>query len=448
MRTVMCMLALAIMVRAVAGQATNRSAGAPPPAIAECRPPHDGQAGDSAAALCLTRQEAIGRAMRANPGLQVAAALVAQARARKVQGTAIPDPVVEASVDQSRNLLGSGGQAAGRSLTTTLTIPFPARLVWEGRIGTAGIHETQFDSVLTAQQVASATSRQYDAVLAALRRQQDLNEARRLAQEFLEKTEARFAAGTVARLDVVRAQVEVARAENDLIAAEGEVTIARGSLNRLLGRAPTAPLATADTLAVPPDLPALENLEQWAIANRPEVGALASQEEAARAGVSLARASWLPDFTIGAGKDWADPGPGILTAGISLPIPLFYWQHARGEVAEARQHLGELAATRRDLEAAIREEVRTLWSSASVARRQALWLRDAVLPVAAEANRIATVSYGLGGSSALEVLEARQGLLEAEREYTEALATANSARADLERAVSRSLSTFSDRSGS
>ena len=44
-------------------------------------------------------------------------------------------------------------------------------------------------------------------------------------------------------------------------------------------------------------------------------------------------------------------------------------------------------------------------------------------------------SYSLGGSSSLELLDAKATLLSAESQYTDALGAANDALADLERAV-------------
>ena len=55
------------------------------------------------------------------------------------------------------------------------------------------------------------------------------------------------------------------------------------------------------------------------------------------------------------------------------------------------------------------------------------------------------MSYGLGGSSALDVLDARRSLLDAETQYADALAAASSAQASLERAVGNPLSRFDAR---
>ena len=80
-------------------------------------------------------------------------------------------------------------------------------------------------------------------------------------------------------------------------------------------------------------------------------------------------------------------------------------------------------------------DLRTAHAAADTARRQALFIRDELLPAAEEAYRIASVSYSLGGTSALELLDAKRALLDAKSQYTDALGAANDAMANLERAV-------------
>lgn len=398
--------------------------------------------GVKADSLCLTRNEAIATALAYNPQLQVAAELVAQARARKVQGTAIPDPAFSAEFDQSRGPFGAGG-ASARSVTATLTIPFFDKFRLQGRIGTADIRSATFGSTLVRQAIASQTSQTYDSLLAALRRRYDLQKAKALAQEFARRTEARYNAGTTPKLDVIRAQVDLAQAENQLIANERDITNARAALNRLLGRPLAAPIAAADSLTVPPDLPGdLASLEANALANRPELGDLKSQIAGAHATTNLAREYWLPDLTVGISRDYADPGPGVLFTGVSLPAPIFFWQHTRGEIGASRHHELELAATYRDAEAQIGQDVRAAYATAAAALQQAVYLRDQLLPVARRAFEIAFTSYKLGGSSSLEVLDTRRTLVDVENQYTDALAAASSARAELDRATATSLEKF------
>jgi cobalt-zinc-cadmium efflux system outer membrane protein len=392
----------------------------------------------AADSLCLTRRQAIAQALARNPQLEVAAEQVAQARARKVQATAIPDPQFEAAFVQSPGLFGTGG-GTERSLTATVTIPFVDKFRLQGRVGTADVRSAGFAATLTRQLITAQTTQTYDSLLASVRRQRDLREARALAQDFVRRAQARFDAGTTPKLDLVRAQTELARAENDLIANDRDVANARAALNRLIGRPLGALIAAADSLEVPPGPPDLDRLLATALASRPELADLKSQQEGARAATGLAREAWLPDFTIGVTRDYADPGPGLLFTGVSLPIPLLYWQHAHGEIGEARHRELELAASYRDLEGQVGQDLRASHAAATAALRQAVYIRDQLLPLARQAYHIASVSYGLGGSSALELLDARRNLLDAEGQYTDALAAANDTRAELERAAATSL---------
>jgi len=406
---------------------------------ADTTPPRSG--GATADSLCLTRRQAVAQALARNPQLQVAAEQVAQARARKSQATAIPDPQFDAAFVQSPGLFGAGG-GTERSITATLTIPFIDKFRLQGRVGTADVRSASFSAALTRQLIAAQTSETYDSLLGSLRRERDLREARALAQDFVRRAQARYNAGTTPKLDLIRAQVELARAENDLIANERDVANARAALNRLVGRPLGAPIAAADSLAVPPEPPDLDRLVAAALAARPELASLKSQQEGARAATGLAREYWLPDFTLGVSRDYADPGPGVVFTGVSVPIPLLFWQHSRGEIGEARHRELELAASYRDLEGQVGQDLRASYAAAAAALRQAVYIRDQLLPLARQAYRIASVSYGLGGSSALELLDARRNLLDAESQYTDALAAANDTRAELERAAATPLDTL------
>ena len=452
MRYFFCASALAVLARAGQGQQPNQSPIQPSlaPAVVtpECsvaaRPPAAPQPGDS---LCVSRAGAIAEALLANPQLQIAAAQAQQARAARVQGVALPDPTFGAEWDGSKAPFGIGGQAS-RVLGASITVPFFDKFRLNGRIGTAAIRQSEFDSVAVRHAIASQTSQTYDSLLAALRHRANLREADSLAADFLKKTQARFDAGTVAHLDVVNARVAVAQAENDLIANERDIANARSSLNRLLGRPLGAPLATADSLVVPAALPPLATLETAALAIRPELASLQHQQQGAHAATSLTREFWLPDLTIGISKDYlAGPTPGYFNTGVSFPIPILYWNHDKGEIAQARYREDELAASYRNLQAAVGQDVRVAYAAAATARRQALFIRDELLPASRQAYRIAAASYGLGGSSALEVNAARTALASAEGQYTDALAAANSARAELERAVATPLATIGTGAG-
>lgn len=399
--------------------------------------------GDS---LVLTRRAAIIAALANNPQLEVAREQTAQARARRVSGVAVPDPTFTYSLDQQPGFLQLGN-AGARNAAVGIAVPFPDKFRLRNAIGLADVHAFEFAYTGLRQQLASQTSRDYDSLLVALRHRGDFMLTRDLAEDFLRKTQARFEGGTVAKLDVIRARVALAQAENDLIGGARDVSIAVDALDRLIGLPLGTPITVADSLAVPSALPPPDSLERMALAARPELGNLAAQQAGARATTTLAREFWLPDFTLSAQRDYGPNGSGALfSAGVALPLPVFYWQHSKGEIAGARHRELELNASYRDLEAQIAQDVRATYATASTALRQAIYIRDQLLPAAREAYRVASVSYGLGGSSALDVLDARRSLLDAQRQYTDALAAASSSRSDLARALGTPLERFDARS--
>ncbi len=389
--------------------------------------------------LRLSRREAVESAVARNPAVAAAREQVEQARARVVEAKALPDPGFATTLEAEDSFLRPA-TAASKDVGLSLTIPFPGKLRLSGRVAQADRRAAELSLAQLRQQIAAQTVQAYDAVLVAGLHAQNADEAKRLAQEFLHKTDARFQAGSVPKLDVVKAKVDLAEAENESIAVERLVATARAGLNRLIGRALGAPIEPTDRLDAPAPLPDLDTLIPLALASRPEILSNAAGREGAHDAATLARRYWLPDVSLTLSRNFTAGSPAAYSTAASFNLPLLFWQHEKGQVAETRHREAELAATASDLSAQVNLDVRTTYAAASTALRQAVYLRDELLPEAREAYRIASVTYGLGGSSALELLDAKRTMLDAENQYADALGSANDARADLERAVGAPLS--------
>lgn len=397
---------------------------------------------ETAQAVALSRSQAVELALAHNPQLEAARQQVAEARAGAVQATAIADPSLTATFDQ---LPGPFGVTGGtRALNLGLTVPLPQKQLLRGRVARGDVRVAQLGYTTLRQQIAAQAVQGYDALLVAMRHARDLEEAHQVALEFVRRTEARYQGGTVARLDVVKANVDASQVQNDRIGAERDIANARAQLNRLMGRALGADVQPTDTLAPPAPIASLEALRARAAANRPELQALAAQREASRAATQLARQYWLPDLSLGF-TSTHDPGnPAYYTTSVGFAVPLLFWQHRGGEVALAAHRERELAAQAMDLAAQVEQEIRSAYADASTALRQVAFIRDQLLPETAQAYRIASTSYALGGSSALEVLDARRALLDAQQQYAEALGAANDAVAQLELAAGGALAPAGD----
>jgi cobalt-zinc-cadmium efflux system outer membrane protein len=384
--------------------------------------------------LRLSRRDAIAQALAHNPQLEIARAQIGQARARKVEATSLPDPAVSASLDEQGRLFQSGSTGQ-KNVALDMLVPFPNKLRLQGKIAQADVASSEFSYAQQRQLIAAQTSEAYDSLLVALKHRADLTEAESLARDFLAKTQARFNAGTAAKLDVIRATVTLAQASTDLLANALDVQTTGSALERLVGRSQEEVVVPTDTLEVPNALPPLERVVEAGLAARPELASIRAQRLGAKANTSLAKQFWLPDLVLGVSRDYNQPDPAVFSTGLAFPLPIFFWQHTRGQIAEASFRERELSATERDVVAAVTQDLRDAYANARVALQQAVFIRDQLLPSARAAYRAASASYTLGGSSALDVLDARRSLLDAETQYADALAAVNISLAELERAV-------------
>jgi cobalt-zinc-cadmium efflux system outer membrane protein len=382
----------------------------------------------------LSRRQVIADALAHNAQLEIAREQTAQARARRVSAIAVPDPTATLGYDQLSGPFSFRG-APSRPASLELDIPFPDKFRLNNRAGWADIRANESNYRLQQQTIALQASSTYDSLLVALQHRDNLREVRDLARDFLNRTRIRFDAGTAAKLDVIQAQVAVAQAETDLIGNERDVANAIASLNRTLGRVIGSAIIPTDSLDLPAPLPDSATIDQIAGANRPELQILQNQQSGAKASTGLAKEFWLPDLTFAVGRDYAVPGSTLFTTGLSFPLPVFYPSHAKGDIAAAQHYERELAAAYRDTRAQVTQDVRLAYANANTAMKQAVFIRDELVPAARNAYRIASTSYSLGGSSALEVLSARGSLLQALSQLADALADANTARADLDRAL-------------
>ncbi|HEX9106582.1 MAG TPA: TolC family protein, partial [Longimicrobiales bacterium] len=361
--------ALVAALLSMCAASTNRQAPAPVDTVRA--------AAGALPAAAISRREAIDSALAHNPQLEAARQQVAEARARVAQAIAIPDPSLSGTLNTENSLFGP---SPSKTLGLGVTVPFPDKIRLRGKVAGADVRSAELSYALLQQQIGSQTAQAYDALLVALRNERDLRDAVQLAQDFVKRTQARYNAGTAARLDVVKAQVDASQAQNDLIANERDIANGRAGLNRLLGRTLGASIEPSDTLTSPAALPELDALRARAQQLRPELLSLAAQRQGARAATTLAKEYWLPDLSVGLQGSGQPGSPNSFSTGVSIGFPIFFWQHRSGDVAEAAHRERELAANAMDLAAQVEQDVRNAFADASTALRQVAFIRDDLLP--------------------------------------------------------------------
>ena len=181
-------------------------------------------------------------------------------------------------------------------------------------------------------------------------------------------------------------------------------------------------------------------------ANRPERKSLLFRINAAEERVAAASAGSLPVLTAAGGYDVSRPNLKIFPIqdrwmpswdiGVNVRWSLFDGGRVRAETAEAAANRRAVDARLRDFDAGVEVEVRQrmaeLTSATAAIDAAAVGVRSA-----AEARRVIAERFSAGVATNMDVLDAQTALLQAELDLTRARASAELARARLQRALGR-----------
>ena len=271
-----------------------------------------------------------------------------------------------------------------------------------------------------------------------------------LLTEQLQTVKNRFDAGSVSQFEVLTAEVALANAQPALITARNAFRVAIDELRAALGCRDTFGSDPKKTpsfegeLVFTPVTYELESALAAARERRPELQRLEQLKKAREAGVTVARADYLPSVRLTGGYQGvksrlsnavSDSVEGW-TAGVESTWAIFDGARTRGRVAQARAQVGLARLSLAEQSLAIEVDVRRALSSLQEAAELAA-AASKVVGQAEEALRLADVRYRNGAATQLDVLQARQALteaslnkLQANYRHTIALATVRTAIAE------------------
>jgi len=237
----------------------------------------------------------------------------------------------------------------------------------------------------------------------------ELNQARE------KDTQARFEAGTVTKVAVLRAQLDRTRAEQDLLRSRNSLAASKLALATLLQRSPDFELESPPEPQLPPQE---TNLEEAALTYRPDVAASRESVELAqtnRRGVWL---SYLPSVGL-SGAYRVSNATGFTGKNTSWLVTLAAsWTIWDGGLREANLReqsakVVEAEALRDASEARAREEVARYQLELQSALANRSKAQEAV-ELARESQRLTDVSFRAGVATYLEVADTNTTLTQAE----------------------------------
>jgi outer membrane protein, heavy metal efflux system len=393
----------------------------------------------------VSSSDLVRRALASNAELAAARLDIERARARLRQAGLRPNPTID--FEQQRGVFNSPGES-----TTSIGLAVPLEIGGKRQrridLARAEFEAAQAEVADRERRLANDVRSAYAEAMAAARELSITAELNAVDVQTARVVQARVSEGDAAplELNLIRVEVERLRSRRALVAGRLQAAILR--LKSLTGTSTTEPLRLREDLAttVLPDPPAsLEAAVEIALRTRPDLQLARLAEEVAQAGLRLARAQSLPDVTAfsrySRSQSTFDQTPiGLLTDrdklfayGISISIPVF--NRNQGTKAEAEAAIAQSQQRRQFVEAVVRVEVSSAYARYQAATQAINTFEQGVIARSNENINAIRGAYQIGAFRVTELLTEQRRLIDAQREYTEALAERYRALADLQAAL-------------
>lgn len=256
------------------------------------------------------------------------------------------------------------------------------------------------------------------------------------------------AAGTVAGIDVLRAQVQLQTEQQRGIALRNNFERAKLDLARAIGLPPGQRFSLTTDIPYSPAPPiSLEDALRKSLETRPDYQSALSAQRAAEWTKRAATSERLP--TVYFNGDYGTIGPSIVdnhgtyTAAVGLQFPIFDGGRIRSNIDQADVTLTQRRAEVADLRGRIDYEVRTSFLNLNSARDQ-VEVAQSSRKLAAEQLVQARDRFAAGVANNLEVIQAQQAVAVAEESFLTSLYFFNLSKASLGRAIGSAQSIPSD----
>ena len=413
---------------------------------------------ETAAAWPLSMKEAVQLAMQQNPQRLIARLVVNERREDKTIAQSALLPQVNVVAGESVNSFNVqsifGGpqpvrvgpyqavDAGGEFSLNLFNMPLTRRY----QASREDVHAAIFLETTERERITALIVARYLGILRASANRDAAASRVELAQRLYDQALQLQKTGVGTDIDTLRAQVELQNEKQRLIDATSERN--------------TEIYALAQTLALPdeqepeltdamefyhlPDF-ALEDLMQQALQDRPEMKAVQSAERAASLRTKAAGEQRLPSLQFSSLYDYQarklDSGLGAYAYSFSLKMPLWTSGRISAEQQRARLQQEQIGQSRRDLENAIEQQVKTALDQLNAAK-QSVDVAELGLTLARQEVERARRRFESGVATNIEVITAQSDLARADDNRIEALYRFNQARADLARSNGHAEDTY------
>lgn len=405
-----------------------------------------------------------------NPAIVAARSRIAVARARIGPAAAWPDPMLMAGIQNlplgKMNDRGMamptlpGDEMTMKMVGVSQTIPYPGKSRLRRTIAERGVDAAVAAGRSALLDVERDVKKSYFELAYLDRAIEIVNRNQPVLAGVISVAEARYAAGLIGQQDVLRARVEAARLGELASALLEQRRGVLAGLNALVNRESTTPVGTVQipervvraALAADParirfgaqtlgarvadsPIPPLQTLQELALSQSAQLRERRALIAAQSARIALAEKGVKPDIDLSLQYGQRNQRPDMISAVVSIPLPIHKRARQDEEISEARAELAALAAEQTGEVNKVRAEVARLVSDLERNRTQLALYAKAILPQGQAAVASSLASYQVGKSDLLSVLDSQGTLFEYETANYRALTDFARTLADLEAVV-------------
>jgi len=403
-----------------------------------------------AATVSIDLADALNRARAYNPQFLAAGIAASLAREDKVQAKAALFPTVEV-VNGYTYTQGNGtpeGVFVGNNgvhvydeqmAVRAEVFSFAKRSEYRRTIAAEAVARARQDIARRGLVATVITS--YYGLVTAQRRMINAQRSLDDARAFEDITRKQEQGGEAARADVVKAQITRTQRERELAEAQANVEKARLALAVIIFQDLNQPFTVVDDLQ--PDAPVtpVPEIQKQALANSPDIRAAQSSMQQASFGVTVARAGYLPTFSVDYfygidAHEYAVRDPeghrnlGSAVQG-TITVPVWNWGATGSKIRQAQLQRQQAELDLRFAQRQIEANTNTYYLEAQTARVQIESLR-ASAGLAEESLRLTLLRYQAGEATALEVVDSQSTAADARNAYDDGLARYRLAQGNIE----------------
>jgi outer membrane protein TolC len=290
----------------------------------------------------------------------------------------------------------------------------------------------------TEQEIVFRVVDSYYAVLLAMKQLEVAEQAVKTSQAIMDRSQARFESGLVVESDLLTAKVRMAARKQELIRARNNLDLARAQLSTAMGVPVDSVFQPAEALAehtLP--VPVLQEIEKQALANRPDLKRIQSEEAAQQQSVAMAKSSFGPRVNAFAGWEMDNPtfvaggGGNNWLGGIEVQFDIFQGGAKRAELSRQSALQERVTAMKQVAGDGVRLEVCRAYYDLDSARQE-IEVARAAIAQAQDSLRINQNRYDGGLTTITDLLGAEEATRRSQTDYWEAVYSFHTSYANLE----------------